>query len=165
MSKPLSRTDEEFEVIYERHVNTIWHICLAFMKNTEDTHDAVQETFLKLYKYNGVFTSDEHVKAWLIVTASNLCKDMLKHWWRKRENIDDYVNTNIQTPFEIDSTLEEVMKLPEKYKIVVYLYYYDGYNSAEIAKMLHKPKSTIRNYLCKARSILKTKLGGDFDEK
>lgn len=165
MTKPLLRTDKEFTEVYEHHVNTVWHICLAYMKNIEDSKDAVQETFLKLLRYQGEFTSDEHIKAWLIVTASNYCKDLLKHWWRKRENIDDYERSCIQAPFEIDTTLEEVMKLPDKYKIVVYLYYYEGYDTTEIAGMLHKPKSTVRNYLCKARSILKTKLGGEFDEK
>lgn len=161
----LSSTEEEFSEIYERNINTVWHICMSYLKNKEDTQDVVQETFLKLYKFQGNFSSKEHEKAWLIVTASNLCKDMLKHWWRRRENIEDHKSAAIMEPFQTDTTLEEVLKLPDRYKIVVYLYYYEGYNSTEIGKILHRPGSTIRNYLQKAKSILKTKLGDDFDEK
>lgn len=165
MSKVLWRNDKEFAEIYERHVQTVWHICLAFMKNKEDAQDAVQETFLKLYRCADSFSGPEHEKAWLIVTASNHCKDMLKHWWRKREDIDAHWDLEGREMSGIDATLEEVMKLPEKYKAVIYLYYYEGYSSIEIGRMLQKPDSTIRNYLSRAKKLLKTRLGGDFDEE
>ncbi|WP_455617984.1 RNA polymerase sigma factor [Eisenbergiella sp.] len=165
MSKALLRNDNEFAEIYERHVQTIWHICLAYMKNKDDAQDAVQETFLKLYRYQGSFTGTEHEKAWLIVTASNQCRDMLKHWWRKREDIDAHLDLTARETCEIDNTLEEVMRLPDKYKTVIYLYYYEGYSSIEIGKILQKPDSTIRNYLSRAKKILRSRLGGGFDEE
>lgn len=69
------RTDEELVKIYNRHVDTVYRICFSFMKNAADTEDMVQETFLKLISCKKKFTSKEHEKAWLIVTASNTCKD------------------------------------------------------------------------------------------
>ena len=165
MSKALQRKDKEFVEIYERHVQTVWHICLAYMKNRDDAQDAVQETFLKLYRCPDSFSGPDHEKAWLIVTASNLCKDMLKHWWRKREDIDSHLDLEGQETGGTDTTLEEVMKLPDKYKTVIYLYYYEGYSSIEIGRMLQKPDSTIRNYLSRAKKILKSRLGGGFDEE
>lgn len=165
MIKSLSRTDKEIAEIYSRHVKTIYRVCFTYMKNSADTEDIVQETFVKLIKSGGVFENEEHEKAWLIRTATNLCKDNLRHWWRKRENLEDYENTQGTDNFQVDNTLEAVMSLPDKYKTVVYLYYYDGYNSVEISSILSKPQSTIRNYLHEARNILRTKLGSDFNEE
>ena len=125
----------------------------------------VQSTFLKLIQYKGKFNDEEHEKAWLIVTSTNMCKNLLKHWWRKRTDIDECRGLFSENQSQaIDETLEAVLALPEKYKTVVYLYYYEGYTSKEIAGMLNRPPSTIRNHLSEARKLLKNELGGDFNE-
>ena len=165
MTKSLLRTDREIAEIYERHKKTVYRMCFAYMKNTADTEDAVQDTFLQLIRTGTAFESEEHEKAWLIRTATNICKNVLRNWWRRRENIEDYENLQGSGNINIDNVFSVVMGLPDKYKTVVYLYYYEGYNSIEISKILKKPQSTIRNYLHEARSVLKEKLGGDFDEE
>ena len=160
MNKSLLRTDEEneFAEVYYLHVDEIFRLCFTYLKNKADTEDAVQEVFLRLLKYKGTFESEEHRKAWLIVTASNYCKNFLKHWWRKRKDIEDYAEIIGETNFEIDEMMELILKLPDKYKTVVYLYYYEGYDSVQISKMLHKPGSTVRSYLSSARKMLKDEL-------
>lgn len=165
MNNSLLRTNDEITKIYKRNVDMVYRICFAYLKNNSDTEDALQDTFIKLLNHTKTFETQEHEKAWLIVTASNICKNKLKHWWNKRKNIEDYENTYSQLPFEIDETFKIVMSLPEKYKVVIYLYYYEGYNSVEIANIINKPQSTVRNYLHDARKILKNMLGGDFNEK
>lgn len=165
MSKSLLRTDKEIAEIYTRHSKTVYRVCFAYMKNPVDTEDAVQETFFRLIKSGPVFDSEEHEKAWLIRTAANICKNVLRHWWRRRENIDNFHNLSGSDKIETDEVFQVVMALPEKYKTVVYLYYYEGYNSVEIAGILKKPQSTIRNYLHEARAILKERLGDDFNEE
>lgn len=171
MSKSLLRTDKEIEEIYMRHSRMVYRLCFAYMKNSADTEDAVQDTFFRLIKSAPSFESGEHEKAWLIRTASNICKNMLRHWWRKRENIEDFYdladpeNSDINASISVDSVFRVVMELPAKYKNIVYLYYYEGYNSAEIAGILKKPQSTIRNYLHEARAILRERIGDDFDEE
>lgn len=157
------RSIDEIALIYEQHVTMIYRICFTYMKNPSDTEDAVQDTFYRLIKTNPTFKSDEHQKAWLIVVATNICKNKLKHWWRKREDYELHQNFHGENQ-SIDQTLEVVMGLPNKYKTVVYLYYYEGYTSVEIAEMLKKPNSTIRNHLHEARKLLKEKLGDDFHE-
>ena len=147
-----------FEKDYETYIRDIYRLCFSFMKNHMDAEDVVQETFLKYYNLDSEFESEAHKKAWLIVTASNCCKNMLKHWWRPRKNIDDFTETIGDDRPEIDEMMEIIIKLPAKYKTVIYLYYYEGYNSREIAKLLNKPESTIRTYLQKAKKILKEKL-------
>ena len=160
MEKPFAAQGRElpphhFEEIYERNVNTLYRVCFSYMKNAADTEDAVADVFVKLLKSGKTFQSIEHEKAWLLRTAINRCKDYLKHWWRKRADIDDY---DIAAPGnlpEIDEILESVLELPERYKAVIYLYYYEGYSSAEIASILNKPQSTILNHLSEARKYLK----------
>ncbi len=165
MAKSLLRTDKEITEIYTRHVKTIYRVCFAFMKNPADTEDAVSDTFYKMIKSGMVFESEEHEKAWLIRTASNACKNSLRRWFRKSEDLADYENLQGMGNIEIDDTFEIVLGLPDKYKTVVYLYYYEGYTTPEISKILEKPQSTIRNHLHEARVLLKERIGGDIHEE
>ncbi len=164
MSISLLRADKEIAEIFERQHKTVYRVCFAYMKNSSDTEDAVQDTFFRLIKAAPAFESVEHEKAWLIRTASNVCRNALKHWWRRREDIEDYRDIPAEQ-IETDEVFQTVMELPDKYKSAVYLYYYEGYNSVEIAQVLKKPQSTIRNYLHEARAILRERLGDDFNEK
>ena len=158
----LQRTGKEITEIYNRQVDTVYRICFSFMKNIPDTEDMVQETFLRLMNSGVSFVSETHEKAWLIVTASNLCRDTLKKWWRKTVDIDDPSLGLKQPPFEIDSVLEAILKLPAEQKTAVYMYYYEGYSTADIAAYLRCPEATVRSRLSRARKTLKRKLGGDF---
>ena len=162
MVQPLLRTNKEVTEIYEQHKFMIYRVCFAYMKNATDTEDVVQDTFIQLIKKGPKFESGEHEKAWLIRVATNLCKNKLKHWWRRRTRLEQENTIIGSTNIEIDETLQVIMNLPDAYKVVTYLYYYEGYNSVEISKLFEKPPSTIRNHLHEARSILREKLGGDF---
>lgn len=157
MNHTLDGTDKEnnFEKTYCAYVDDIYRLCFSFLKNPMDAEDAVQETFLKYYRQNKIFETEAMRKAWLIVTASNQCKDMLKHWWRKKRNVVDYEKVLEDDVWEMEEIMETILSLPAKYKTIVYLYYYEGYNSKEIAEMLHKSDSTIRTHLQKARKMLK----------
>ncbi len=150
---PFSSSDN-FEEIYERNVETIYRICYIYLKNVQDTQDAVQDTFLKLIEKNVTFSSEEHEKYWLIKVSVNICKNMLSHWSRKNVEIEKANVPSISK--ETDDIIEEISKLPEKLKIVVYLHYYDGYTSEEIGKMLHITASAVRNRLQRAKAMLKT---------
>lgn len=165
MSISLLRTDKEIAEIYKRHSKTVYRVCFAYMKNPADTEDAVQDTFFQLIKSGPAFDSEEHEKAWLIRTASNICKNALRHWWRKREDIEDFRDLPGMETIQTDDVFQTVMDLPAKYKTVIYLYYYEGYTGVEIAGILKKPQSTVRNYLHEARAILRERLGDDFDEE
>ena len=158
----LQRTGKEIAEIYNRQVDTVYRICYSFMKNIPDTEDMVQETFLRLLSSGVIFQSESHEKAWLIVTASNLCKDTLKKWWRKTEDISDPSLGLQQPPFEINGVLEAILELPKDQKTVVYMYYYEGYSTVDIARYLGCPHATVRSRLSRARKTLKLQLGGDF---
>ena len=157
-----SRTSE-FESIYNRNIETVYRICYVYMKNKTDAEDMTQNTFMKYLKYNPIFENLEHEKAWFIVTATNNCKNHFKTWWNK--------NTCLNNDFEIsyqdknDETLEIVLNLPTKYKQVIYMYYYEGYSTVEIAELLNTNESTIRTHLLKGRNLLKEKMGSEHERK
>ena len=165
MKETLLRTDKEITEIYMRHRQTVYRVCYAYMKNPADTEDAVQDTFVQMIRKGPVFENEQHEKAWLIRTAENVCRNALRYWWRRHEDIDDHYDLQSPDRSEADRLMQDVMALPDKYKTVVYLYYYEGYSSAEIAGMLGRPQSTIRNYMHDARKILKERSGEDFDEE
>jgi len=150
-----------FEEIYERQFDTVYRVCFSYMKNTTDTEDMVADVFEKLLKSGTVFNDVEHEKAWLLRTAINRCKDYFKHWWRSRANIDDYGDLETENPFHQNEVLKIILDLPERYKDVIYLYYYEGYSTAEVAQILKKPQSTIRNHMREARQLLKGVLGNE----
>lgn len=145
--------------VYSRQVDTVYRVCYSFMKNKADTEDLVQETFLKLLSTKKVFENERHERAWLIVTASNLCKDSLRKWWRKNENIEDFLNM-AEDSGQDDSILDVILSLPDDYKDAVYMYYYEGYTTVEIARHLKCPESTVRSRLMRAKKKLQVMLGG-----
>lgn len=145
--------------IYERHADSIYRLCYSYLKNPEDAKDALQNTFVKLMKTDMVFDSVDHEKAWLIVTAGNTCKDMLKSFWSRKVTVDDESFSSIPVHDEDRDLLEAVLMLPVKYRVSLYLHYYEGYTSAEIAKLMKKGAGTVRGYLSKGRELLKERLG------
>ena len=157
----LLRTDKEIQEIYDRHVDTVYRVCYSFMKNKPETEDMVQETFLRLITSGKKFESERHEKAWLIVTASNLCKDSLKKWWRRNENLDDHADGLPDMTQADRDVLDAVLALSADQKCVVYLYYYEGYTTEEIARHLKCPPATVRSRLSRARKQLSFMLGGE----
>lgn len=160
MSELSVRTNEAFEAFYERYHRTVYRICYTYMKNHHDAEDCTEDVFVKVYTGSFTFADEAHEKAWLTVTAINLCKDRLKHWWRRSVSaIEDNPEPADDGGIGTDETLQAVLRLPEKYKDVIYLFYYMGYQTDEIAKMLHRPPSTVRNHLREARERLRKELG------
>ena len=149
--------------MYQEHCQTVYRVAFTYMKNSYDAEDAVQETFARLIRSRERFRSREKEKAWLIVTVSNVCKDMLRRHYRSDRALEDYQYL-AAPPHEIDETMEAILRLPEKYKTAVYLFYYEGYTAREIARMLGEKPNTVSSRIGRARLLLKTMLGGGFDD-
>lgn len=158
----------KLQEIYNRYFDTIYRICFLYMKNEADTLDAVQETFLRLMQSGFMEYSEEKTKAWLIVTASNYCKKQLGHWWRRKREVFEETVLENATEQTLHPVVEAVQDLPKKYRILIYLYYYEGYKTGEIGSMLGISASTVQTRLAKARKLLKLEIEGigeDYDEK
>lgn len=157
----LQRTGKEIGEIYNRQVDTVYRVCYSFMKNAPEAEDMVQETFLRLISSGQAFDNERHEKAWLIVTASNLCKDSLKRWWRRFESLDEGFWEATAPEIPENPVLEAVLALPDAYKAAVYMFYYEGYTTAEIAHYQRCREATVRSRLSRARKMLKSMLGGE----
>ena len=149
------RTAEEISGIYRRHVGTVYQVCLMLLKSVPDAEDAVQTVFRKMMEYDRPFRDHEHEKAWLIVTARNECRNQLKHWWRTRREGEEVLNKLAWEQPEDGALWEAVQRLPEKYRLVLYLNCYQGYTTQETAELMGKNPSTVRGWLVQARGKLK----------
>ena len=159
MKKKLSLTDEQFVLLYHRHVDTVYRVCFMLLKNAADAEDAVQTVFIKLLQSNKPFKDHEHEKAWLIRTARNHCLNLLSHWWRrKRVSMDGLPELAAPHEDHLKELWELVLNLPAKYKTVVYLFYYEGYSTKEIARILEMKETTVRSQLFTARKWLKIEM-------
>lgn len=147
--------------IYNRQFSTVYRVCYSFMKNVPEAEDMVQETFLKLLSCEKQFESERHERAWLIVTASNACKDQLRKWWRSHENIEDCTLSSAEILPQENPVLSAILALPKDYKTAVYMFYYEGYSTAEIAKFAGCRESTVRSRLYRARHQLQSILEGE----
>ncbi|MBP1544304.1 MAG: sigma-70 family RNA polymerase sigma factor [Oscillospiraceae bacterium] len=156
-------TDNEFAEFYKRNYMTVYRICYIFMKDHAEAEDCTEDTFVKVLTGSFTFENERHERAWLSVAAANLCKDRLKNWWHSKTSpIEDYEKElKTEENDQYGELTGEVMKLPDKLKEVVFLYYYIGYQTDEIATLLKRPASTIRNQMRDARKRLKKALGGE----
>lgn len=154
---PIRRSREELADLYRRHADTVYRVCMLYLNGSvPDAEDAVQTTFLKLMHSSKRFETQEHEKAYCIVTAANVCRTMLKSGWRKRVVPDDARIAREPAPPARDTALlETVMALPERIKLSVYLFYYEGYACREIAKYLGKSEAAVWHYLHEGRNLLK----------
>lgn len=153
----MKRTQKEIIELYDEYYDMVWRICLVRFANIHDACDATQETFLRLMNYDKSFRSKEHEKAWLIRTAVNYCKDVMKSSRRKNEICMDSAKPpeGEIVPHESAEVYETMMELPEKYRVILYLYYYEGYSLKEIAKMLGTNASTLRSRFARAKEVMR----------
>ena len=154
----------EIESLFQKHSDLIYRICVLYLKDREDAEDALQGTFLKCLEKRPVFNDDDHARAWLIVTAKNLCKNHLTYWFNLLRSPAELLESIAQGPGDNRETLEAVMALPEKNREVIYLYYMEGYTTEEISHVLSRNHSTVRTQLVRGRELLKKTLGGVEDE-
>lgn len=153
------RSEEEANRAIERYADTVRRICMVHLKNYADTEDIFQTVFLKYVLYSEPFENEEHEKAWIIRVTINACKDLLKSFFRSRTTSLDTLKEAAQVPdTEHSELLDAVLSLPEKYKNVVYLYYYEEYSAAEISRILKKNVNTVYTLLTRARHLLKQEL-------
>ncbi|HBE14525.1 MAG TPA: RNA polymerase subunit sigma-24 [Clostridiales bacterium] len=147
----------------DAYTDSIYRHAYFYLRSRQDAEDVCQEVFLKLYTESKGFTDDNHLKAWLLRVCSNVCKNVL----RRKKHTDslplDEAMTVAHDP-QRDDTMEMVFSLPPMYAAVIYLYYYEGYQTAEIASILGKKDATVRSQLKRGRELLRETLGGSYEK-
>lgn len=154
-------TDEYMESVLTNYAASLIKLAFTYVKNRADAEDIVQDVFVSLIRREDGFENKDHEKAWLMRVTMNKCKNHLNSSWIKRsapleEEVSFYLDE------EENEVLEAVLRLPEKYRSVIHLYYYEEYSIQEIASILNKKPATIGTCLARGRKLLKSKLAGGF---
>ena len=158
-------TGKEFAELYQRNKDMVYRMCLLYLKNSADAEDATQSIFLKVLNSSKTFNGLEHEKAWFITATKNHCRDILKSWWKNRRvNLDSITETAHWDDTETGEAVAKIFLLPEKYRVVLYLFYAEGYPIKEIATMLNRKETTVKVQLSRGREQLKIDLGGNGNE-
>lgn len=153
--------DEEYIRIFTLLKNDIYRLAYSYTKNYSDTDDIVQSVFIKLYKNFAKFTDDTSIKKWLTKVTINECRTLsLSAWKRKVFPITDKEENIVEEKKDDSSLVDSLMKLPKKYRIVLFLFYYEDYKIKEISDILNLNESTIKTRLSRAKSLLKDVLKG-----
>ncbi|WP_300627238.1 sigma-70 family RNA polymerase sigma factor [uncultured Thomasclavelia sp.] len=156
------RSEQEVNRVIELYGDTVRRLCMIYLKNYADTEDIFQNVFLKYATSSIKFENDEHEKAWFIRVTINKCKDLLKSFFKNRTvSLDDIVEKPEAIPSDYREVLEAVLSLPQKYRNVVYLHYYEGYSAPQISHILGKNVNTVYTLLTRSKKMLREKLGGD----
>lgn len=142
--------------------DSLMRVAFTYTQNMSDAQDMVQEAFLRYIEKSPDFISREHEKAWLIRVTINICKNYIASAYRKNyAQLDESIT--VSDSYNIGLS-DAIKALPHKYRIVIHLYYYEGYSQKEIAKIINLTESAVATRLQRGRSLLKKKIGdGYFD--
>ena len=152
-------TNDDLIKHYNTYSKMIYRLAFIQMKTKEQAEDILQDVFVKLMGYNNNFENDEHLKAWLLRTTINCCKDHWKSaWFKKRASLDEISEIPMQASptNSIGFVTECVKKLPTKYRYIIHLYYYEEYSAREIAEVMGVSESAVGQYLTRGRRKLRT---------
>ena len=154
------------ERVIENYSNMLYKMCFLMLKNEQDTKDVLQETFLAYMTKRPHFHSEEHKKAWLIKVSQNKCREFLrfhkKHAGIPLDEVEESVEITKGLDMEEKEKLELIWNLHTKLKIVVILYYVEGYSVKEISNILSISENAVKKHLQRARETL-SKLGRSYD--
>lgn len=154
---------EYFAILVNKYADMVLRLALAHLGNLADAQDVCQEVYMKLFKHRQHFNDAEHEKAWIIRVTINTCRDLIKSPWKKWFSLVEEIPLPIEHT-ESRDVVSSVLMLPRKYRMVIHLYYYEGYKTAEIAALLNRNEGTIRTQLKRAKGLLKAKLTGGWDD-
>ena len=148
---------ENIELLFHKYKDDVYRLAVSYTRSRQDAEDVCQNVFLKLMKQPQIDPGKE--KSWLMQVTANECRSLLRsHWWRTTVSIEDTLS--VSGP-ETSGVLEALMQLDPKYRVVVYLHYYEGFHTSEIAGLLKISQSAVTTRLSRARRELKSILQED----
>ncbi len=158
-------TKNYIENLVEKYGDMILRISYTYLKNKTEAEDIVQDVFLRVIDKAPDFNDEDHEKSWMIRTTINLCKNKLNLFWNRNKcSMDSVAEFSVCDRYNLGSeVLKAVMSLSNKYRIVIYMYYYEGYSTPEIAKITDKSETAVRSLLHRARVKLKNILKEEYD--
>lgn len=162
--KNITLSTEEKRRIVEKYFDMIYKLAFSQVKDRSHTDDVVQEVFLRFLKYEKQFDSEEHIKAWLLRVTINCSHNVFSNsWYKKTIPLSETENDRIFSTEEKSDIYYAVMSLPQKYRAVIHLFYYEDMSVEEISRYLKINPSTVKSQLSRGRKILREKLKGGYD--
>ena len=156
---------KDLDKICEKYGDRLYAAAFNICRQQQDAEDAVQDALLAYYRTDKEFETEEHIKAWLLRVTINAAKSTKRLFWnRNRTSYEEYMDSLIFEEPSDRILMDEVLALPEKYRIVIHLFYFEEYKTREIAEILKLSENTVKTRLSNGRKILKTKLEGWEDE-
>ncbi|MEY8403598.1 sigma-70 family RNA polymerase sigma factor [Oscillospiraceae bacterium 44-34] len=158
-------TQEAFSRVAQTYGDTIYRVAFHALNNPHDAEDVVQAVLLKLYERKKEFESEEHQKHWILRVAVNESRKTLRSFWRRTcVPLEEWRETAVPEDHDRAEVLEAVMALEPKYRVAVYLYYYEGLSVAETAAAMGANPSTVQTWLSRARERLRKALTEEREE-
>lgn len=154
-------SDEAFTAIAEKYMDNIFRLALNYMRSRSEAEDITQNVLIRLYRTEKEFENGDHLRHWLVRVTVNECKRVLVSSWRKMESIEQLREGFVFPEEGRRELFDAVMALPKKYRVPIYLYYYEDYSTEEIGRILKVPSATVRTHLRRGRQQLRDSLGGD----
>lgn len=149
--------EEDVRKAVLKYSDLLYKICIVIVCNEQDAQDAIQDTFCRYLEKKPDFRNEEHEKAWLIRVATNICRDMIRFRIRHPKISIDELGSGLMAPKQ-EKTLKELLELPVKQKMVIYLHYVEGYQIKEIADILGITEGAVKMRLQRGRELLKLSL-------
>ena len=157
-----AETNGRAEMILTRFGDSILRYAYTYLHNMSDAEEVLQDTLVQFLKTAPEFESENHEKAWLLRVAANLSKNRIRY--NKLRETDELNEELVAEEREdLSFVWEAVKSLPVKYREVIHLFYHEGYQTAQIAKVLGRNESTVRSDLRRGREKLKEVLKGEYD--
>ena len=153
IEKAKNKNPDAFDQLMRAQLQSMYRIAISMLQNEEDAADAIQETVLKCWQKIGQLKSDEYFQTWLTRILINQCKDILKSR-KKYVFVEDMPEIVHEDNYFTNEWKELLRRLNEKYRVVMELYYVDGFSTKEIAEMLHITDMTVRSRMARGRKQL-----------
>jgi RNA polymerase sigma-70 factor (ECF subfamily) len=155
-------TEEQFELKYQMYSQDLFNVAYGYTRNVQDAEDIVQNVFIKLLQYEYSFRTNNDEKYWLIRVTINESINFVKSSHKKKIVLDEDIvrSTSDKTKENIDKDNIRffIEQLPEKYKVVLILCYFENMKTVEISILLDISEAAVRKRLERARDILKKKM-------
>ena len=150
-------TNQQYTCLVNKYIDTVFRTALQYTKSVPDAEDITQDVFVALLREEKTFETEAHIRNWLIRVTVNKCKKWHRSLWRKQVPFEEYAAPLSVSDADRD-ILQAVMDLPRKYRLPIYLYYFEEYSTAEIADLLKISKGTVCTNLSRGREMLKLSL-------
>ena len=147
-------SEAEYTRYAEAYMDMVFRVAYGYVKSGTDADDVTQAVFLRLWKYRPALENESHARAWLLRVTVNESKRLLCAPWRRHASLED-CDCPVFPSQAHTELMDAVLRLKPKYRTAIYLYYYEGLSTEEIAEALVMPRSTVLTHLRRAREQLK----------